>query len=266
MVDETAARSRVEHALIAAAFAALWPVWAWYARRLWASPDEAAGLVAAALACALARRRVADRAGSTDGVPAFLFALHAAAFPFAPPLLRAASGVTALAALLSGRRFGRTLDPGFWLLLLLSLPVMPSLQFYCGYPLRRAAALAAALALRAQGVPVRADGAALDWAGRQLSVDAPCSGLKMLWVALVLSAALSCHARWGWRATAGVTLSATLVALLANAWRATALFHVETNPSFPGWIHEGVGLFCFAAAAAVIVAGAHGAQRWAAAR
>lgn len=267
MVDEKKTSFSLDEILVMAGAAALWPVWLWYGRRLAASPDEAAGLAVAALAAVLAWRGGGAARGADGWLPsAMLFALYAAAYPYTPPLARAMLGFTALAALVSRARFGRALDPGFWMLVLLSLPVMPSLQFYCGYPLRRLATLAAAFLLRMQGIPAFADGAALDWAGRQLSVDAPCSGLKMLWTALVLGAAVSCRSRWGWRGTAATGLFAVIVALAANMWRACALFFVETNPAMPAWMHEGVGLVCFAAAAAAIVAGAKGAERWAAAR
>lgn len=267
MVDEKQKTSPgLDELLVLGGAAALWPVWQWYARRLASSPDEAAGLAAAVLTIALACRGGARRTFSGFAPSILLFVLYAAAYPYAPPLARAALGVTALAALVSRERFGRALEPGFWLLALLSLPVMPSLQFYCGYPLRRVAALAAAQLLRLQGVPALADGAAIAWAGRQLSVDAPCSGLKMLWAALVLAAAVSCQSRWGWRATAATGAFAVTTTLAANVLRASALFFVETQPAAPAWMHEGVGLVCFAAAAAAIVAGAKGAEKWAAAR
>lgn len=267
MVDEKTTSIGLDTGLILAGTGALWPVWLWYGRRLSASPDEGAGLAVAALASIVAWRG-GRASGSADGwlLSALLFTLYAAAYPYAPPLARAMLGFTALAALVSRARFGRPLDPGFWMLVLLSLPVMPSLQFYCGYPLRRLAALAAALFLRMQGIPAFADGAAINWAGRQLSVDAPCSGLKMLWAALVLAAAVSCLSRRGWRGTAATGLFAVIVALAANMWRACALFFVETTPGMPGWMHEGVGLVCFTAAAAAIVAGSKGAERWSAAR
>lgn len=267
MVDEKQATSPgLDELLVLGGAAALWPVWQWYARRLASSPDEAAGLITAALAIALAWRGGARRTFSSFAPSILLFAIYAAVYPYAPPLARAALGVTALAALVSRARFGRALEPGFWLLALLSLPVIPSLQFYCGYPLRRVAALAAALVLRMQGIPAIADGAAIAWAGRQMSVDAPCSGLKMLWTALVLAAAVSCHSRWGWRATAATGAFAVAITLAANVWRACALFFVETHPAAPAWLHHGVGLVCFGAAAAAIVAGAKGVEKWAAAR
>lgn len=266
MVDEKENRISLDTGFALAGTAALWPVWLWFGRRLAASPEEATGLAAAALAIAFAWRGAPSRMIGGNNLPTLLFALYAAAFPYAPPLARAALGVTALAALISRMRFGRALDPGFWLLLLLSLPVMPSLQFYCGYPLRRLATLAAAILLRMQGIPVLADGAALEWAGRQISVDAPCSGLKMLWAALVLSAAVSCYSRWGWRASTATGLLAVAIALTANTWRAAALFFVETNPALPAWLHESVGLVCFTAAAAAVIAGAKGVEKWAAAR
>lgn len=267
MVDEKETRFGIDELLVLAGAAALWPVCLWYGRRLAASHGEAEGLAVAVLAIVFACRDATTRMHVSDyALPAFLFALYAVAFPYAPPLARAILGVTALASLISRRRFGRALDPGFWLLALLSLPVMPSLQFYCGYPLRRLAALATALLLRMQGIPALADGAAIEWAGREISVDAPCSGLKMLWTALVLGAAVSCQSRWGWRGTAATGLLAVAVSLAANVWRACALFFVETNPFAPAWLHEGVGLVCFAAAAATIVAGAKGVEKWAAAR
>lgn len=266
MVDEKENRFSLDTGFVLAGIGSLWPIWLWYGRRLAAAPEEATGLTAAALAIGFAWRGTSSMKRRGESTSAALFALYAVTFPYAPPLARAMLGVTAMAALISRARFGRALDPGFWLLLLLSLPVMPSLQFYCGYPLRRLAALAAAFLLRLQGIPVLADGAALDWAGRQISVDAPCSGLKMLWSALVLSAALSCHSRWGWRGTAAMGTLAATIALTANIWRATALFFVETNPAMPTWLHESVGLICFAAAAGAVVAGAKGVERWAAAR
>ena len=267
MVDEKKTRVCLDGVIVIAGTVALCPVWLWYGRRLATSPEEAAGLAVAALAVVFAWRGNAAHANSTGNtLPTLLFALYAASFSYTPPLARAALGVTALAALVSRWRFSRALDPGFWLLVLLSLPVMPSLQFYCGYPLRRLATLAAALLLRMQGLPVVADGAALEWAGRQISVDAPCSGLKMLWTALVLGAAVSCQSRWGWRATAATGLLALTVSLAANTWRACALFFVETNPAMPAWLHEGVGLVCFATAATAIIAGAKGVERWTAAR
>ena len=118
--------------------------------------------------------------------------------------------------------------------------------------MRRVAALATAHLLRMQGVPAIADGAAIAWAGQQMSVDAPCSGLKMLWTALVLAAVVSCQSRWGWRATAATSALAVTISLAANVWRACALFFVETHPAAPEWLHHGVGLVCFGAAAAIV--------------
>lgn len=266
MVAEKETDARVDALLLLGGFAALWPVWAWCAGRFAASADEAAGLICGVLGVAFAWRRAPDAGRSVGLLPCLCFAFYALFFPHAPPLARAAIGVTAFAALVSRLRFGKRLDPGLWLLLLLMLPVMPSLQFYCGYPLRRAVASGSALLLRAQGFPVFADGAALDWAGRQISVDAPCSGMKMLWTALLLAAAVSCGSRRGWLATSATALFAVTVAVAANIWRASALFFVETTPGMPGWLHESVGLVCFAAAAGAIVAGAAGARRWTAAR
>ena len=73
-------------------------------------------------------------------VPALLAALYAAGYPYLPPIIRAALAFAAMGSLLSAWRWGRGFDAGWTGLLLLGLPVRPTLQFYLGYPLRRAVA------------------------------------------------------------------------------------------------------------------------------
>jgi exosortase len=182
-------------------------------------------------------------------------------------LARAILGVTALASLVSGWRFRQALHPGVWALCLLALPVMPSLQFYCGYALRHLAALGAAGLLHASGFPVSAAGAAIEWTGGVVSVDAPCSGLSMLWTMGFMAACLACVSGWGWRGTAGAGALAVVASVAANALRASSLFILETGgTAVPGWLHEGVGWVCFAAAAACMASAAIKGERWAASR
>src|SRR5690606_31711754 len=119
-----------------------------------------------------------------------LVAAYAAGYHFLPPLVRAGLAALALGLALSRWRFGVWLHPGVTGLLLLSLPVVPTLQFYLGYPMRWLVAALASAMLRLAGYAVRPEGACLDWAGKLVALDAPCSGVRMLWAGLFLAMAL----------------------------------------------------------------------------
>jgi len=84
-------------------------------------------------------------------------------------------------------------------------------------------------------------------------VDAPCSGIHMLWTGLFLAAALACWQRLDLRQSFRLLQRASLAVFVANILRATALFCIESKlwPS-PSWAHEGVGLALFGAAAVAI--------------
>lgn len=242
-----------------------WPVLRWFARRLHDGSDEPHGLVAlvGALVFALTpwtrwRERLAARRH------AWLAALllgYAAAFPFVPPLVRAGLFVVALGVAAAPRGFAFA-----WTTLLgLSLPMVATLQFYLGYPLRVLTAWLCAPLLGLGGLHVEASGTTLAWAGERVIVDTPCSGLRMLWTGLVLAAALACHHRLDTRGAWTLFRRAAALVFVANLLRATAIFCLETGlwPN-PAWAHEAVGLALFAVAAAGLLALAErgGAREW----
>jgi exosortase/archaeosortase family protein len=110
-------------------------------------------------------------------------------------------------------------------------------------------------------IAVVREGAMLAWDGRLISIDAPCSGVKMLWAGLYLAAALAAS----YRLPAGRTLAALLlgcaVVVAANAVRAASLFQIEAGllPLAP-WAHQGIGVVCFIAAATGILYGVRALQ------
>jgi exosortase len=242
--------------VIAAQLVAFWPVWRWYAARVGGSADEAWGLLA--LACAVyfvwGGKAASDAARPGLLIPALLVLLYAASYPFLPPLLRAAVAVTALGCTASLLRSGSRLHPGTLGLLYLSLPVIPSLQFYGGYPLRALVAGAAAPLLRLGGFVVVQEGTCLNWAGRLIWVDAPCSGVRMLWVGLFLACALACLYELRPSKTLLAVAAAFVVILVGNVLRAAALFYVEAGVvEAPPWAHDYVGVVSFAAVAGFIL-------------
>jgi exosortase/archaeosortase family protein len=245
----------------AALLAACWPVGRWYARRLADGGDDAWGLLAlATLAIIMGVKhprgggREEERPeGTVPGGVVALLAVYAVAFVFVPPLVRAGIAVAALGCLLHVRRWGGPLPAGGWGLLLLGLPLLASLQYYLGYPLRVLAARLTVPLLGLFGVPVAALGTGLLWRGELVLVDAPCSGLRMLWAGVYLVLALAAWFGLSWRRTAAAALGGITVVVAGNGVRSAALFVKETGLApLPDWAHAGIGLLVFAACAAAL--------------
>lgn len=246
---ETLLASRVT--IVTALAIACWPVARWYIVRLRDGSDEPMGLVAlvAALVCA-------PRHSWLEQLPRVqlhavwgLLGAYVLTFAIAPPLVRALLFVTMLVVAAAGRRF----PLAWWMLLVLSLPVVATLQFYLGYPLRVATAILCVPLLRLGGLHVTSDGTTLRWAGETVIVDAPCSGIQMLWTGLLLASILSCWQQLSTRDAWRLLRIAGVVVFAANVLRATALFCTETRlwPA-PAWSHEGIGLAMFGLAALAI--------------
>jgi exosortase/archaeosortase family protein len=246
-------------ALLAIELLAFWPVWRWYVHRMSDQSDEAWGLVAlvTAVLFVFLRSRTSrnERRAERLMLPATLLLCYSLSYLFLSPLPRAAIAVTAVAATISAIRFGQRLHLGVWGLLLLSLPVVASLQFYLGFPMRAVVARLAAPMLQINGFAVTAVGASLNWNGDPILIDAPCSGVKMLWTGFYLTFALACYYKLNAKRTTLACLAAFGAVIIGNTIRAAALFYVEAgaaNLSLPKWTHEGVGVVVFAATAVAI--------------
>mgnify|MGYP003575157061 CR=1 FL=1 len=239
--------------------AAFWPVWRWYFDRMNDGGDEPWAL--AALAAAIfaswpgkGLRIVAfDRLPTT---PAALTLLYAVSAPFAPPLIRALLATSALACTWTSIAGARERIPAILVLLVLSLPVLASLQFYAGYPLRVITAAGATQALDAVGWPVMRAGTSMSMDGRMVLVDAPCSGVRMWWTACVLCCLLAAQRSRLTMAGLGFSLLLALpVVLFVNTVRATALFVLETGVvESPSWAHGVIGAASFSLAALLLLA------------
>lgn len=238
--------------VLAACLAAAWPTWRWFALRLGDGGDEPLGAVPLALAALVAWRagRSAPAAAWSVVAGALLALAAALAAAGAPPLAVAAPTVAGLLAAVRGL-LGWRLGPGVIALALLALPVVASLQFWAGAPLRQIAAWLAAGALAAGGLPVSVSGVVLEVAGSPVVVDGPCSGVRLLWTACVAMAGAAAWFGWGWRRTAVALALAVAAAVLANAWRSAslALGAVGLLPDSP-WLHAATGLCALAIALA----------------
>jgi exosortase len=244
--------------------AAFWPVWQWLAVRATSDSSDAWSLISLATALALLWRD-RPRLSTADtltgrpqwALPILLVALYALSYPFVPPLAHAIIAMTAVASACSSLWYGRRLDLRVCGLLLLALPLVPTLNFYLGYPLRVVVGEAASALLQLNGLGVMRDGTALLWNAKQVSIDAPCSGVKMLWTGLYSSCALATLFRLEAARFVMLAIFAIVVVLIANVLRATALFYVEAGfvpEAAPA--HAVIGVFVFALAAMLIAAGA----------
>jgi exosortase/archaeosortase family protein len=243
-------------ALLGVLVLALWPHWHWMARRLTDGSDEPWGVLAAVTVLALVAREWRALAVPTR---AALYATAALALSAAvarivlPPLAAASVAMVSLATFLAAARRDRPAMP-LASLLLLALPVIASLQFYFGYPLRFATAALAAPVLQTLGFAAEAQGAALLYEGRTVLVDPPCAGIGMLWVGAYTAALLSYLAGASARHTLRNAAVAAISVFIANVARNIALFFPEAfDLHWPAWAHSAIGLVAFSVALLPIV-------------
>jgi exosortase/archaeosortase family protein len=108
--------------------------------------------------------------------------------------------------------------------------------------------------LRMSGFAVVSEGTCLNWAGKMIWIDAPCSGIKMLWVGLFLTFVVLCLYELPLRKTLLLLPLVGVVIMAANVFRAVALFYLEAGVlSMPSWGHEYAGVIAFVLEAAGII-------------
>ncbi|MCY1075658.1 archaeosortase/exosortase family protein [Archangium lansingense] len=245
---------------------ASWHAWSWYARRVRDGSDEPWGLLALVAMVMLLPRGARHPLRNVElGVLAGVNVALVLAYPWLTPLIRATVCVLCLTAIVSRMTSGRAFHLGTWLLALLSMPVLATVQFYLGYPLRLTAAALAAPMLRSLGLPAVREGVQLVIGSEVILVDVPCSGARMLWVGLFLAVTLACMLRLGAVRTLLACALGLGAILFGNALRVSALTLLERRQvPGPPWLHDGVGVSSFIPVCLLIAAiclWLHGRQR-----
>ena len=238
--------------------AALWPHWKWAAARVADGSDDPLGAAAlAALACAVWRLAPALRATPQPGWLVLALAattLATAAVLTAPPLFGALLAALAMAAGL--RAFmpaGQALLPLAGMAVL-ALPVVSSLQFYAGYPLRVVTAQLSTWLLQVAGMVAQRSGTAMQVEGRLIIVDAPCSGVQMVWMAYFCACAVAAFNGLGDRALLRRLPWVGVLVLCGNVLRNSVLVALEARQAVvPEAVHQGVGLMVQALVCAAVV-------------
>jgi len=236
--------------------AAFWPVWGWYIARLTDSSDEPWGILAliTALIFVALRGHGRELKGMHMAFSSVFVLTYALTFHMVPPFVRAVLAVLAIGCTLSPARLGRSMHIGIIGLLLLSLPIIASLQFFLGYPVRLLTAIISAKLVGLTGYDVAAHGTCLYWMGEVISVDAPCAGVRMLWSGLYLNFTLACFTGLGSFKTWLTYVFSVIAIFLGNTIRASALFFTETGIiDSPSWSHQGIGVAIFSLVAVSII-------------
>ena len=234
--------------------AALWPTAWWIGQRMLDGSDEPLGLLAlAALGILLWRCRGRLRAAPRLGWLALALAgavASSALLGQVPPLVSSLPGLLALGAGLAAFLPSAVPTAPVLGLSLLSLPLLASLQFYAGYPLRVVTAEASRWLLAA-GFSAQRSGASLLVNGQLVIVDAPCSGVQMLWLGYFTACVVALHSG---RRDSGFLArlpAVSLLVLAGNVLRNTVLIACEASGHhLAGWAHEAVGLAVLAAVCA----------------
>ena len=249
--------------------AALWPHWRWAAARLADGSDDPLGLAALAVLC-LAVWRLAPRLRSAPSRVWLVLAMVGAvlatfATVLAPPLLAACLAVLALVAGLCA--FAPASTPLLPLagLSLLALPVVSSMQFYAGFPLRVLTAQISTWGLQLAGITAERSGTAMLVEGQLVIVDAPCSGVQMVWMAYFCACSVAWWFGIGDRKFLKRLAFVGAIVLAGNVLRNSVLVLLEAREAnLSPLLHEGVGLAMLALVCAcvmVIVRGGRDANR-----
>ncbi len=242
--------------VIAIQLLAFWEVWRWYVSRAVYSWDQPWGVLAliAAVAFLIASRKPWPQTQPSLLMPQLLIGFYVVSYYWFGPLARATVAFTALAVTMSLLRFGKHFHAGLFGLIYLSLPTIPTLQFFGGYPLRLVVAGVTAPILRLAGFAVTSEGTCLNWGGKLIWIDAPCSGIKMVWVGLFLTFVVLCLYELPLRRTLLLLPLVGIVIMGANIFRAVTLFYLEAGLfTLPSWGHEYAGVVAFVLEAAGIV-------------
>lgn len=247
---------------------ALWPHGLWAARRMADGSDDPLGIAACAalllwLWCEREALRPTPRLAWL-GVAAALTAAATGAVFVAPPLAAALLAVLALSAHGCAWLPARAPRAALAGLAVLALPLLASLQFYVGWPLRVFTAQFSAWLLQAFGIEAERSGASMTVGGQLVIVDAPCSGVQMAWLAYFVACAAAAFTQ---RRDALLLRRLPLVGLAVltgNVLRNTVLVALEARPQgLAPWAHETIGLAALVAVVLValrLIAPRTGAQ------
>jgi exosortase/archaeosortase family protein len=243
--------------------AAIWPTLWWTFRRMVDGSDEPLGALAlVALGWLAWRHRRSWRVSPRLGWLALALACAVGStvlIGLVPPLASSLVGLLAIGAGLAAFLPGVATAPVLGLATL-SLPLLASLQFYAGFPLRVITAEAASWLLSAF-YTVQREGTTLVVDGQTVIVDAPCSGVQMLWLGYFTACVVALHAARRNASFLARLPAVSAIVLAGNVLRNAVLVGLEATGRQPQWLHDATGLFVLAGVCVAIAKVMYGNER-----
>ena len=235
---------------------ALWPTWWWMGQRMVDGSDDPLGVLAlAALATVLWQHRHQLRAAPRLGLQAAALAgavLTTVLHGQLPDLLVGLVSLLSLALGLLAFLPARVATAPVLGLSVLSLPLLASLQFYAGFPLRVVTAEASRWLLSIAHT-VERTGSSLVVNGQLVIVDAPCSGVQMAWLGYFTACAVALAVGQPNRSFVLRLPVVSGLVLLGNVLRNTVLVALQASGvHLPAWGHDAIGLLVLGAVCAGI--------------
>ena len=229
---------------------ASWPQTLWMARRMVDGSDDPLGVLAlgALLAVLLAHRQHLRQSPDLRWLLAAMALVGAAGWAQAtlPNLLAALLAMLGLACGARALLPARVASGPVLLLAVLALPLLASLQYFVGYPLRVLVAEATRWLLVGTH-SVSREGAALVVDGQLVLVDAACSGVQLAWLGYFCAASLALLRGLPTRQFMARLPLVGAVVLLGNIARNAVLVLVQADGQpLTGWPHEAIGLLALA--------------------
>ena len=253
---------------------AFWQSGDWYLQRVKFSLEEAVSALLVIVMITYLSVVTIVRSKTIYSLPLYtlsvLLGLYTLSSLYLPSLISAALALSTICFALFWLAFGRIPGISFWALVALSLPVVPSLQFYLGYPARLISASLTVPLLQLNGYQVQQQGTYLVWQDQLLQFDGPCSGVTMLWAGLLLTLLLSFWHQLSLKKIIIALIIGILAVLFGNVIRAASLFYLELGvlqeaveiPLNSELIHNSVGVAAFIFVAVFIVYLTHRLSLW----
>lgn len=220
----------VELVLLLVAF---WHSVYWFILRTSDNSDEPWGLISLATVLVLVvsawnRKASFFNAGKLVPISIVLIIAYCASFVMVPPLVRCLIAVCAVGVVVWHRCLPEKRNAialfGF---LILSSPLIASLQFFIGFPLRLLVTNISAVVMQFSGTAVAVAGTSFEHHNRMILVDSPCSGINMLWAGFYFCFVLCWTKHLSPVRSTLLMIFAVTGVLLTNVSRATVLVYVD---------------------------------------
>lgn len=231
-----------------------WNAWYWYVSRMLDGSDEPLGILALITLIFFIGKVDLNKLVTKNQVNIFIIILltYILTYRITPDMIHSIFAVISL-----GYTFyisKEKISPAIIGLFFMTLPVIASMQFYLGYPLRSLNSYMMVILLRLNGFYVSQDGTCLNFNKNLICVDAPCSGINMLWFSSYFALFICCLYKLNLHKTIKVSLISFISIIIANIMRSTSLFYTESGVlKLPAFVHQGVGILTFILSISIVI-------------